>query len=129
MLESQLAMNDCERLQLWICTYKIWKDLPSILKNVVSGQITIVLYITKVSKVKLRVPYENMSQENAIATVDEKYNVKLSAGNTADDKSDSSIIKGQEDMDMEQDYRYSILQRIRSGRVNRRKRGYVRASE
>ena len=45
----QFTMNDRGRLQLWICTYKAWKDLCSISKNMVSGRMAIVNYILLMS--------------------------------------------------------------------------------
>ena len=58
-----------------------------------------------------------------IATVDEENNVKLSASDTLDDKPHGSITK-----DPGWHHRPWLLQWIRSGRVNRRKRGYASTS-
>jgi hypothetical protein len=69
-----------------------------------------------------------VSQAKIIATVDEENGVKPSANNTLDDKPYGSITKDQEYMDPGRHHRPWLLQRIRSGRVNRRKRGYVSAS-
>ena len=69
-----------------------------------------------------------MSQVKIIATVDEKNDIKPSAGDILDDKPHGSIMKDLEDMDPGQHHRLWLLQRIRSGRVNRRKRGYASSS-
>ena len=69
-----------------------------------------------------------MSQAKIIATIDEKNSIKPSAGDTLDDKPHGSITKVKEDMDLGWHHRPWLLQRIRSGRVNRRKRGYASAS-
>jgi hypothetical protein len=69
-----------------------------------------------------------VSQAKIIATVDEENDIKPSAGDTLDDKPHGSIMKDPQDMDSGRHHRPWLLQRIRSGRVNRRKRGYASAS-
>ena len=69
-----------------------------------------------------------MSQVKIIATVDKENDIKPSAGDTLDDKPHCSIMKDPEDIDSGRHHRPWLLQRIRSGRVNCRKRGYASAS-
>jgi hypothetical protein len=69
-----------------------------------------------------------VSRAKIIATVDEENGIKPSAGDTLDDKPHGSITKDPEDMNLGRHHRPWLLQRIRSGRVNRRKRGYASAS-
>ena len=72
-----------------------------------------------------------MSQAEVTTTVDEEHNVDPAPGDSLDDKQPRPSPQNIKVSDMGKDRRPKLqpLHRIRSGRVNRQKRGYTRAGE